>query len=139
VIIFPIERWSFANVGKLPATSTGAIRKSVPQADHRSRRMPRTLQAVVLSTALLFGVGSTSVVNACPMCKVALEDNEDPELAARPKAYMYSILFMLSMPASLTAMFGYSFYRLSRQQQRLNLALLEKYSADDSQDSHPSA
>jgi hypothetical protein len=50
--------------------------------------------------------------HACPMCKAAIE--KDSRL---PQAYMYSILFMLGMPATVLAGFGFSMYRLSRSQQ----------------------
>ncbi|MEO1995951.1 MAG: hypothetical protein ABGZ17_11815, partial [Planctomycetaceae bacterium] len=32
-----------------------------------------------------------------------------------PRAYMYSILFMLSVPATIATGFGVSFYRLSKK------------------------
>lgn len=70
--------------------------------------------AIVAGTGLFSPVVSPAV--ACPMCK---EANEADELANRPKAYMYSILFMLAMPATLLTGFGVSFYRLSKQQQAL--------------------
>jgi hypothetical protein len=58
---------------------------------------------------------------ACPMCKLANEEGTDAQAIAtanaRPKAYMYSILFMLSMPATLLGAFGLSFYRIHRRQQ----------------------
>ena len=51
------------------------------------------------------------VAEACPMCKAANEAND-----ALPRAYMYSILFMLAVPASVLTGFGIGFYRLSKQQ-----------------------
>lgn len=58
--------------------------------------------------------------SACPMCKFANEEKQEDEVAnLRPQAYMYSILFMLSMPASLLTAFGYGFYRLAKKQQFL--------------------
>jgi hypothetical protein len=60
-------------------------------------------------------------VQACPMCKFANEEGTDPQANAvanaRPRAYMYSILFMLSMPATLTGAFGLTFYRLHKRQE----------------------
>lgn len=54
------------------------------------------------------------------MCKIANEDGAgSPAQNARPRAYMYSILFMLAMPATLTAGYGLSFYRLWKKQQEL--------------------
>jgi hypothetical protein len=49
---------------------------------------------------------------ACPMCAAA---NESEQTDAQPRAYMYSILFMLAMPVTISTVFGVSFYRLSRQ------------------------
>lgn len=48
--------------------------------------------------------------SACPSCKAANETD-----SRRPRAYMYSILFMLAMPATVFTGFGISFYRLSRR------------------------
>lgn len=86
--------------------------------------MRRFLKIICLSAVLLAGVVTSADLQACPMCKVAQEDAEDPAVAARPKAYMYSILFMLSMPATLFTLFSVSFYRLSKRQQAANEALL---------------
>jgi hypothetical protein len=62
-----------------------------------------------------------SVAQACPMCKLANEEGTDAQTAAtanaRPKAYMYSILFMLSMPATVLGAFSLSFYRIHRRHQ----------------------
>lgn len=57
------------------------------------RTFARTLAAVSVLV-----LSSTSNAVACPMCKMALE-TDDPQ----PKAYMFSILFMLGM---IGAMFG---------------------------------
>jgi len=57
--------------------------------------------------------------SACPMCKTANETAGETEADRRPKAYMYSILFMLSVPATLVAGFGIGFYRLSKKQAAL--------------------
>ena len=48
---------------------------------------------------------------ACPQCKLA-NDADD----ARPAAYQYSIMFMLGMPITLLAGYGFLFWRLSRKQ-----------------------
>lgn len=68
------------------------------------------------------GAMQPAAVSACPMCKVANEDapatdaNGMPiDTNARPQAYMYSILFMLSMPALLLSGFGVAFYRMTRR------------------------
>lgn len=59
--------------------------------------------------------------DACPMCQAANEDGEledfagDPSMTSVPRAYMFSILFMLAVPVGLATSFGVGFYRLSRQ------------------------
>lgn len=78
--------------------------------------MKKVLRSVILLSAVLAGVGAVpgidSTASACPGCKNA---NETDTL--RPRAYMYSILFMLGMPATVFAGFGIAFYRLSRRAQ----------------------
>jgi hypothetical protein len=51
-----------------------------------------------------------SAAQACPMCKAANETD-----ANLPRAYMFSILFMLAVPATVVTSFGIGLYRLSRQ------------------------
>ncbi len=64
-----------------------------------------------------------SATEACPMCKVANEDAPvvgangqtiDPN--AKPRAYMYSILFMISMPVLLLSGFSVAFIRMARRE-----------------------
>jgi hypothetical protein len=50
--------------------------------------------------------------SACPMCKVAIEEND-----ARPRAYMYSIIFMLSVPAAMVAGITGMLFSLNRKEQ----------------------
>ena len=52
------------------------------------------------------------------MCQFA---NESKANDALPRAYMYSILFMLAVPTSLATGFGIGFYRLSKQQPQVPL------------------
>jgi hypothetical protein len=89
--------------------------------------MRRVLQAGCAALALAGVLSFAAPAQACPMCKIALEDSPDPGAAARPRAYMYSILFMLSMPATLLTAFSISFYRLSKKQQALNAGMLDEY------------
>ena len=77
--------------------------------------MRRILVATVLVWAAMSVGPFVSDTFACPMCKEANEADD-----RRPKAYMYSILFMLAMPATIFTGFGISFYRLSKKQQALN-------------------
>jgi|GEM_PF-350596 len=90
-------------------------------------QMSMSLRLLCVVAVLGSTVGLTSTATACPMCKIAHEDALDPSVAARPKAYMYSILFMLAMPAGLATTFGVTFYRLSKKQQELNEQLNEQW------------
>jgi hypothetical protein len=77
--------------------------------------MRRILIATFLVGAAMSVGPLVSAASACPMCKEA-NDVDD----RRPQAYMYSILFMLAMPATIFTGFGVSFYRLSKKQQAMN-------------------
>ncbi len=68
-----------------------------------------------------------SQASACPMCK-QLNETDD----RKPRAYMYSITFMLAMPAIIFSGFGVAFYRMNRREQE---ALREN---ENSQNPHPS-
>ena len=80
------------------------------------------LRCILLAAAALTAVGglpiSASQASACPNCKAA---NETDDL--KPQAYMYSILFMMGMPAIIFTGFSLSFWRLTRnarlEQERL--------------------
>lgn len=85
--------------------------------------MTRQLRMLLVALALFSGGMICSSAEACPMCKAAVED-DDKSSQAVPKAYMYSILFMLAMPASLATVFGVSFYRLARKQSLINEEML---------------
>ena len=54
----------------------------------------------------------SSLADACPMCRNA---NETDNLL--PRAYMYSIIFMISMPAMIFTGFSIAFYRLHKKAQ----------------------
>jgi hypothetical protein len=88
--------------------------------------MRRLVLTVTFALGLLAFAPTVRTADACPMCKLANEEGSgtgECEQAAvqkaRPKAYMYSILFMLSMPATLLGGFSLGFYRLYRKQQAL--------------------
>lgn len=85
--------------------------------NHSRRQIRLGLAALTLVVASAF---STAPALACPYCKFANEEKQKGEATnPRPQAYMYSILFMLSMPASLLGAFSYGFYRLWKKQQLL--------------------
>ena len=67
--------------------------------------------AIFAATAGVIPHAWQSAVSACPGCKTANETD-----SRRPTAYMYSILFMLGMPATVFSCFGIAFYRMSRRE-----------------------
>jgi len=75
--------------------------------------MKQYLYRLLMIVALFCG-GLTTTTQACPMCKSANETSD-----ALPRAYMYSIFFMMGTPAMLFAGFGITFYRLSKKQAQM--------------------
>lgn len=63
--------------------------------------------AVVLT---LSSLGTSSAV-ACPMCKAANEEDD-----AKPRAYMYSILFMLTVPATIVSTLTFGLVVVGRRE-----------------------
>jgi len=79
-----------------------------------------TLTAVIFAaTAGVIPHTWQSEVAACPSCKNANETD-----TRRPTAYMYSILFMLGMPATVFSCFGIAFYRMSRREMLVQQEIL---------------
>jgi hypothetical protein len=77
-----------------------------------------TLRRLAAAFAIAFVLAAPSAVSACPLCKLANESKQaSEEENRRPQAYMYSILFMLSMPATLLTGFSFGFYRLWKNHQ----------------------
>ena len=77
---------------------------------------------LLLALALVVGTWGFSPAvpeaGACPMCKAGLDSDN-----ARTRAYMVSILFMLSVPICLFSGLGYGLWRLGRQEsERLQAA-----------------
>ena len=72
----------------------------------------------LLGTMLVLGLAAAGPLapplEACPMCKAANEADQNGEVNTRPRAYMYSILFMLGMPATLLGAYGLVFWRATR-------------------------
>lgn len=60
--------------------------------------MHRIVKSLLLIAVTLFVLGGPAVqsASACPMCKAATEEDD-----LQPRAYMYSILFMLGVPGTL--------------------------------------
>lgn len=70
---------------------------------------PRSL---LLTLALL--VCMAAEVSACPMCSTNIESDQ-----SLPRAYMYSILFMLAVPPTIFVGIGVAIYRAHARQARL--------------------
>ncbi|QDU08882.1 hypothetical protein [Gimesia aquarii] len=85
----------------------------------------RTCLLVVLMLGLFSFPPVINQASACPMCKQLNETDDN-----KPQAYMYSITFMLAMPAILFSGFGIVFYKMNRREQE---ALLEN---ENSQNPH---
>ena len=70
----------------------------------------RMLLPALLTGVFLLGL-SAEVVQACPMCKNATETD-----SYQPRAYMYSILFMLAVPATIFGSLGFGLYRMNKSE-----------------------
>jgi hypothetical protein len=76
------------------------------------------LAVVILGAVGGLPIGETQAM-ACPNCKAGNET--DP---LKPKAYMYSILFMIGMPATIFTGFSLSFWRMTKKAQQEQLAAM---------------
>lgn len=76
--------------------------------------------------AAMFAGPALKTAHACPNCKEGISTDDQ-----MPRAYQYSIIFMLTVPATLFTGFSYTFYRLSQQnaakQQSLDPEVLAQY------------
>lgn len=86
----------------------------------------RFLLIAALAMFFTVSVPAASTALACPMCKAANEEDD-----AKPRAYMYSILFMLTVPATLVSGVTFSLFKMSRNETN---ALREAGLSDDSSD-----
>jgi uncharacterized membrane protein len=73
--------------------------------------MRRSLTSLAIAAAVL---AQSSSAWACPMCKYALESDEN-----EPKAYMISILFMIGMITGLFAAVAVFLWWVSRQEKMI--------------------
>jgi hypothetical protein len=76
---------------------------------------------LTLIAGLLLCLSAATPASACPMCKLANETD-----SRLPRAYMYSILFMLGMPMTVLSGFGIGFWRLSRKAALLQREAMEQ-------------
>ncbi len=92
----------------------------------------KILMIPVLAVVLTLSAPAASTALACPMCKAANEEDD-----AKPRAYMYSILFMLTVPATLVSGVTFSLFRMSRNEADAlrDAGLSDEESNGDSDDS----
>ena len=76
---------------------------------------------LTLSRGSCFVCRAAKPASACPMCKLANESD-----SRLPRAYMYSILFMIGMPMTVLSGFSIGFWRLSRKAARLQREAMEQ-------------
>jgi hypothetical protein len=76
------------------------------------KRLTRWLLMLFVVVGFVFADPQPQQASACPMCKVANEEDD-----VRPRAYMYSIIFMLSVPAIMVAGMTGVLFSLSRKEQ----------------------
>ncbi len=78
--------------------------------------MKRTLKTMALGALVIMAQASTAW--ACPMCKYALETDEN-----EPRAYMISILFMMGMISALfSGMAGFLWWISKQEKKNLTAA-----------------
>lgn len=82
-------------------------------------RILKSACAATVAVAALNSAAMLRPAQACPMCAQANEAKQAEE-NPRPKAYMYSILFMMAMPAMIFTGFGVGLYRLSKKGQTID-------------------
>ncbi|NQV27757.1 MAG: hypothetical protein HQ518_25695 [Rhodopirellula sp.] len=69
------------------------------------------LMIPVLAVVLTLSAPAASTALACPMCKAANEEDD-----SKPRAYMYSILFMLTVPATLVSGVTFGLFTMNRKE-----------------------
>lgn len=94
----------------------------------KKRTVRRSLVLAGTLAACLIGGGGQPVF-ACPMCKAATEEDD-----AKPRAYMYSILFMLAVPGTMVGGMAAGLVALSRRE---SASLAESGLTDDDLPSPP--
>ncbi|MBI1314243.1 hypothetical protein GC176_23355 [bacterium] len=93
-----------------------------------NNRLARWLLIVAIAFCANLISGSVQQALACPMCKAATEEDD-----AKPRAYMYSILFMLAVPGTMVGGIAARLITLSRRES----ASLAKHGLTDDVSSIP--
>lgn len=88
-----------------------------------NNRLTRWLLIAAIAFCANLVSGSLQQASACPMCKAVTEEDD-----AKPRAYMYSILFMLAVPGTMV---GGMVARLVALSRRETASLAESGLTDD--------
>ncbi len=88
-----------------------------------NNRLTRWLLIVAIAFCANLVSGSLQQASACPMCKAATEEDD-----AKPRAYMYSILFMLAVPGTMVGGMAAGLVAVSRRE---SASLAENGLVDD--------
>ncbi len=78
------------------------------------------LRSGVLAVAALAVMGTAHAVQACPMCSQSISSGVDNTI---PRAYMYSILFMLATLGTILSAVIVGIYRAVKQHDAAQAAL----------------
>ncbi len=74
-------------------------------------RLSRWLLIAAIAFCANLAGDAIQQASACPMCKAATEEDD-----AKPRAYMYSILFMLAVPGTMVGGMAARLVLLSRRE-----------------------
>ena len=88
-----------------------------------NQRITRWLLIAAIAFCANLVSGSIRQASACPMCKAANEEDD-----AKPRAYMYSILFMLAVPGTMVGGMAAGLVAVSRRE---SASLAENGLTDD--------
>ena len=88
-----------------------------------NKRITRWLLIATIAFCASFVSDSVQQASACPMCKAANEEDD-----AKPRAYMYSILFMLAVPGTMVGGMAAKLVAVSRRE---SASLAESGLTDD--------
>ena len=77
----------------------------------KNSKLRRSATTLLAMLGLMLAGPLTSSAFACPMCKAANEEDD-----AKPRAYMYSIIFMLTMPGMMVGGMTIGLVKLGRRE-----------------------
>ena len=77
----------------------------------KSSKLKRSALILLTVLGLTLAGPLATAVQACPNCKIANEESD-----AKPRAYMYSILFMLAVPGTMVGGMTFGLFMLGRRE-----------------------